>query len=216
MCAVVQNPIIGRARNKFAGAIFSTWKGLNVLRSSPLTVANPDTEGQQIQRNKLKLMVKLYRSISGAVTVGFRQQAIQKSEYNAFASAMLLNSMLAPNSGDVSVVPEDLLVAKGTMTPTPIDSVADDGTDMTITWDAAAPLGVGQASTDLAYVVTFSNDQLDTLEFFGSSLGVVERSVGTLTFPLPDGASILPEHTYLFFASQNDNEVSDSVYSGSI
>jgi len=212
--AVTQNPIIGRARNKFAGAIFSTWKGLNVLRSSPLTVANPRTQAQINQRNKLALMVDLYRKIASAVAVGYRQQAIKKSEYNAFASEMLLNAMDVDGSNNVTFVAEDVLIAKGTMGTTAITGATDDGTDITVEWDETAPLSEGQSATDLAYVVTFDGNSESTLDHVGLSLGSAERSAGEVVFALPDGASAIPAHTYLFFASQNDDEVSDSVYDG--
>jgi hypothetical protein len=36
--AVIQNPIIGRAKNKFANAIFTTWKGKNIIKSKIICV----------------------------------------------------------------------------------------------------------------------------------------------------------------------------------
>jgi len=44
--AIVQNPLTGRSSGKFAGAIFQTYFGKNVIRSKPLLVYNPKSDAQ--------------------------------------------------------------------------------------------------------------------------------------------------------------------------
>ena len=44
--AIVQNPLTGRSSGKFAGAIFQTYFGKNVMRSKPLLVYNPKSDAQ--------------------------------------------------------------------------------------------------------------------------------------------------------------------------
>lgn len=84
--AVIQNPIIGRAKQKFANAVFSTWVGQNVLRSKPLTVANPQTPLQIRNRNRITFLAqtaKAYRTIIDAV---FGRGRVAQTTYNVFAS----------------------------------------------------------------------------------------------------------------------------------
>lgn len=53
--AIIQNPIVGRAKQKFANSIFSTWYGRNVLRSKPLEVRNPRSGKQLTARYELSI-----------------------------------------------------------------------------------------------------------------------------------------------------------------
>ena len=62
--ARVQNTLIGKSSGSVGGATFSTWKGINVLKSKAITVANPKTVGQLTQRNRMTLMVSIFRLIA--------------------------------------------------------------------------------------------------------------------------------------------------------
>ena len=62
--AVVQNPIIGRARGQAGGMVFTTQFGRNVLKSKALSVANPKTDKQLGRRAAMTQTVALYRSIA--------------------------------------------------------------------------------------------------------------------------------------------------------
>lgn len=208
--AVVQNPITGRSRNKFASAIFQTWKGKNVLRSKPLTVANPQSPAQKTQREKLKQMVKLYRLISGVIEIGYKSLAVGKSEYNAFASEVLKNAFEGETVETVSLVEEDIRVAKGTITPTPILAVTQDNTDFTATWDENAPLQPGQSVSDTAVIVGVYQHPT-TKEIHAYSLvSNVKRDVGSVTLT---NAVELPTPSWfmVFFRNSVTGNVSDSV-----
>jgi len=49
--AIVQNPITGRTRKKFGTEVFSKHYENNTMRSRPIQVSNPQTEGQVRQRS---------------------------------------------------------------------------------------------------------------------------------------------------------------------
>lgn len=210
--AVVQNPITGRSKQKYASAIFSTWKGINVLRSLPLTVANPKTPGQLLQREKLSQTVGLYRQLPGVIKVGYRQQAVQKSEYNAFASDTLKNAFTGSTAETVEVSLPALSVSKGTMAATPVTTFVPDGGTYTMEWDENAPLAPGQAVTDLAHAVIIGKDQTSGLPVVLGSAAPVARSVGTIDVENVDPTGIDEIHGYLFFASVVGNQVSDSEF----
>lgn len=210
--AVVQNPITGRSKQKYASAIFSTWKGINVLRSLPLTVANPKTPGQLLQRAKLSQTVGLYRQFPGVVKVGYRQQAVQKSEYNAFASDTLKNAFTGSTAETVEVSMSDLTVSKGTMAATPTTLVTMNGDTMEIGWDETAPLAPGQAATDQAYAVVIAKDQASGLPVVLGTASGVARTVGQIDVLNVDQTGMDETSVYLFFASTVGNQVSDSAY----
>lgn len=209
--AVVQNPITGRSKNAFAGGVFSTWKGKNVLRSKPLTVANPRTEAQLLQREKLSQGVELYRQFPGEIQVGFAQQAVGMSEYNAFMSGLLKDSFTGSTPSTVLLDVEEILISKGTMQQTPIDSAGYSTPDVDITWDESAPLGPGQASSDLAYAAVISQDSTTGEIKAFIQAAPVARTVGTITVPAISGLDSTNFAAYLFFVSTVNDSVSDSV-----
>lgn len=207
--AVVQNPITGRSRNSFASAIFQTWKGKNVLRAKPLTVANPRTVGQQLQRMKLAMMVFFYRQIAGVIKIGYASQAVGQSEYNAFASEALRNAFTGSTAEMVAWDFSKLLVSKGTISPTTISSVTADSEEYTVEWPTSANMP-GQSASDKAIVVIGENDSngqfLDGVGFVTDGV----RSDGSVTVDAT-GTSIGVggQVAWLFFVN-SQGEVSDS------
>ena len=74
--AIVQNPITGRTKNKFANAVFSKQFGKNTMRSKALEVKNPNTPPQKNQRSKFKLMVHEGRKLLTLLRTAFKSMAI--------------------------------------------------------------------------------------------------------------------------------------------
>lgn len=61
--AIVQNPITGRSKKSFGTAVFTKSFGRNVMRTKPLEVKNPRTEGQVNQRNKFATIVAIVKQL---------------------------------------------------------------------------------------------------------------------------------------------------------
>ena len=55
---VIKQGILGGFSGKVANIVGSSWKGIPVIKSLPLSVANPQTAAQTTQRNKLKGVVE--------------------------------------------------------------------------------------------------------------------------------------------------------------
>jgi len=83
--AVVQNPIIGRARGSVATTTFTTWKGLNVIKAKPISVANPQSAGQVQQRGRLRFISRLSRRVGALIRRNYAILAVGKTSFNAFS-----------------------------------------------------------------------------------------------------------------------------------
>lgn len=208
--ARVQNTLIGKSSGSVGGATFSTWKGVNVLKSKAISVANPQTVPQMLQRAKMTLMVALFRLSSSVVQIGYKTLAVQQSAYNAFIKQNIVNATSGSTALNAAVVYPDVLMAKGTIGVIPIDTVAgtNASANVPVTWDdALAP--VGSTPNDLAYVVVVN----ETQGVAGFASLPTLRSTGTITAVMPTPvvtADVL--HAYLFFKSDSSAEVSDSAY----
>lgn len=156
--AVVQNTLIGKSKQSVGGTTFSTWKGINVLKSKPTSIANPQSDLQMMQRSALQQIVSIYRTINVSVKKGWKKFAVQKSEYNAFTSYALKNSFdfAAPPVADLD--PKLLKITNGTITPggdepTAVINMTD---GLNLSWSTA--LVGNQAATDEFQCAVLSPD----------------------------------------------------------
>ena len=94
--AIVQNPITGRTRKKFGTAVFSKHYEKNTMRSKPIQVSNPRTEGQVMQRSKFAQTVDLIRQVLPVVNDAYSNTLKNMSPFNKIVS---LNAKNAFNEG---------------------------------------------------------------------------------------------------------------------
>ena len=89
--AIVQNPITGRTRKKFGTAVFSKHYENNTMRSRPIQVANPRTEGQVLQRSKFAQTVDLIRQVLPVVNDAYSNTLKNMSPFNKIVSLNVKN-----------------------------------------------------------------------------------------------------------------------------
>ena len=113
--AVTQNPHIGRSKNAFATAVFTTWKGRNVMKGKPISVHNPDTPAQKKQRSAFGATVQLWtRELSGHKR-GFNSYASRMTEVNAFVQNNINSSVSATPAGDIVTDFNKLVLSQGSL-----------------------------------------------------------------------------------------------------
>lgn len=156
--AVVQNTLIGKSRQSIGGATFSTWKGINVLKTKPTSVANPQSDKQMMQRSALQQMVAIYRIVSIGVKKGWKKYATQKSEYNAFTSNALKNAFNFDTPPVAELNPELLKITNGTITSGNEEFAAVVTAPDTMEIDWVASLAGNQAASDEVQVAVISSD----------------------------------------------------------
>lgn len=205
--AEVQNPIIGRSKNKFANAIFSTWKGKNILRSKPLTVANPQTEAQMAQRAKFSFLVHLAKTMQAVVKAGMREMAVRMTEFNAFVSANINNGAVALVNGSWVVVPEYLVLSKGSLAPTEFTNVTTNTANKTVNISYDNTVVDNQTSADKVYIAAGNSKGNYQL------LGGDTRNSGSIGFQVSGDQQVGDVvDIYMFFTSPDGRKVSDVRY----
>lgn len=120
--ARVSNPLIGKTSGSVGGTTFTTWKGINVLKTKPISVANPKTDKQLAQRAALSETVALYREMSDIISLGFKSLAVKMSPYNAFTSDALKNAYEFDGSDTPTFKPSGFKITKGSIAPTLMQS----------------------------------------------------------------------------------------------
>lgn len=206
--SIVQNPLIGAARKKIGNAVFSTWKGIYILKTKPLTVANPQTDEQVTQRSAMSQIVHIFRLISAAVQVGFKEQAVRMSEYNAFVSDALRNAFDLTSPPVAVFEPTDLKTSKGTITPqgatTAIADVSLGTVAVTFPNTSNSP---GQSATDLCVVVSFNSTQ----NTWHAEITNAQRNSGAASISIPAGTVVGNSmFTYVSFFNPSTGKSSDN------
>ena len=83
----IKRGILGGFQGKVANVIGQGWKGIDVMRSMPISVANPRTPAQQSTRSKFKDLVEVSKKLGSAyLRKGFSLQAVRKTTFNVFIS----------------------------------------------------------------------------------------------------------------------------------
>lgn len=208
--AVTQNTLIGRSRGSVGGTTFSKWKGLNVLKSKPESVEQPNTIGQQTQKNRMALIVQIGRGIKPALDAGFKEQAINQSEFNAFVSENIMTAINAASPPAVTPNFPALEVSKGSLSNTLISGItatsAQADVDFAFANTATTP---DQSLTDVAVAVVINT----TAQEVAYIIGADARSTGSTTVTMPSNLTIGDElECYLFFVKEDYSKSSDSQY----
>ncbi|NJK83478.1 MAG: hypothetical protein HC912_06295 [Saprospiraceae bacterium] len=205
--ARINQGILGGLSGKIANVVGGAWKGINYLRSLPVSVANPRTTPQVNQRNKLKTAVRLAKQIlAGWIKPLWDRFAIEKSGYNAWVSENIANL-----DADGIVNTGDAILSKGVMS-----AVEGSGTynattgELEVDWPTALPDSQSSAS-DIPYLAVYN---LDTKNFIFSGALAATRSTGTATVTIATSLSLADINFWLAFRSADGRKVSGSTVSG--
>ena len=86
--AKIPQGILGGISGKIGGIVGSSWKGINVIKTKPLSVANPKTAGQVAQRNLFGNTVAFAVVILATIIKPLWDRfASRQSGFNAFIQA---------------------------------------------------------------------------------------------------------------------------------
>ena len=205
--ARVQNPIIGQAINQAGGMIFSVWKQLKVMRSKPLSVANPKTPAQEAVRRRMALLASRCREALQGIRLGFVRFQNGTTQWAQFLKENYATGT-TDNGTTASLIPTALTFAKGTLlqvSDLEIGTVVGQSIPLTWTPNGGQP-GANQSDTLHAILV---NDDGSAIAYLptGST-----RGTGSVTLSAPADIITNACHVICFFATVAGDDVSDGQY----
>tara|TARA_R110000868_G_C10906200_1_gene764629 strand:- start:688 stop:1317 length:630 start_codon:yes stop_codon:yes gene_type:complete len=200
--AIVQNTLIGRANGRVGNAVFTTWKGRNILKQKPEIVANPRTSGQVAQRGKFIMALAFGKLLRPILQMGFREYAGTVSWLNRFMSVNLNNEFLTFATDKWEPDFTQIVISEGSLYPTVITLDSQDDTGVVIEWPTS-PIN-NQTAEDAFFAVAIGA----TAQTF--DLGTVTRSAGTQSIGI---ASTVGDTVYVacFFMNTDTLKVSNSM-----
>ena len=201
---VIKQGILGGFSNKVGAVVGSSWKGIAVMKSKPISVANPRTTGQVNQRNKMKGLTQFLSPIlADWIKPLVDRFAVRKSGFN------VLTSLNIPFTSDLGIPNYNaLILSQGKLTtPLVTDIVASAGSqEITIDWN----LTLGNqydANTDMVYVAVYNYTRSEWVVINSSGI----RQNGFVTFAAAKeivAADLL--YVYVAFRRTDGTYVSDN------
>ena len=188
---VIKRGILGGFSNKVANVVGSSWKGIAVIKSLPLSVANPKTAGQVTQRSKFSQASKFGSAILGNVVKPFWDRfAQQASGYNDFMRTNIENF----NQGSDPDM-NSMIMSNGSLTN--VEDFALDGaigvTSAQVQWTDNTGAG-NSLGTDLVQVVAFKEDGT----YLGQADFMPARSVQTVEVSITQAPTIVGDTIYFY------------------
>lgn len=152
MCAIIKRGILGGFSNKIGNIVGTSWKGIAVMKSLPLSVANPQTAGQVTQRSRFTAASVFGSQILADVVKPLNDRfAQQESGYNLFVRRNVMNAF-----DENGAILGNLSISQGKLDQVPnLVVTASAGTDR-VTFTYTNNSGSGFAlPDDEVYVVVY-------------------------------------------------------------
>lgn len=146
--AIVQNPITGRTKKAFGTAVFSKQFGKNTMRTKPIEVRNPKTEGQMAQRSRFSTTVELVRQVLPLINEVYAGSIRNMSPFNKITSINVKNAF----AGDPPVLDHSLVSLCHFVgsTLSNVTIIGNPNQEMKINWEPNT-----QDADELASMLTF-------------------------------------------------------------
>ena len=207
----VKPNVLGVFSGKIGNMVYATWKGIPYVRSKPVSINNPRTEAQQSHRAKFALGIRFLKPCTNFIRVGYQKYAIKKSASNAALSYILANAITGSYPDYRIDYPRVLLSRGSLMPPVNVQASIVDGTVL-ISWDNNSRSNGCANATDKALAIVINPDNGEV----AYKIAGAPRASCIEMLDLPTCRTGDQVVVYLGFISDDDKEVSDSVYAGSI
>jgi len=207
--ARVQNTLIGRASGSVGNVVFYTYRLINVIRSRPENVFNPNTPNQQTVRSKFGYIVELYRLLKPLIVHGLKNRNRKMTAFNFFQKVNGSKLFSANAQPGPIFNPENLKVSYGLLNVTPITFIVPTPNFplVRIFWNTA--LNGNQSLTDISNQAIW-NETKNEWAFSVSTSARVNRNSAITLASIPESGDIL--HCWLYFNNPENGQISDTSY----
>jgi hypothetical protein len=204
--AILKQGIFGGLSGSAGNVTFSSWKGINIAKTKPLSVANPRTAAQVEQRSNFSGVVAFAKAILVPVIKPLRDRfAVKQSGYNTFVSTNIefFVAGLLSNKSRLSI-------SEGNLTEIASLTVAGNvpSNELDLTWDDNTAVGNASPS-DTLYVAIWNEDKEQVVGFNTGILRSALAATIVLDFNIDAGDL---NNTWASFRKADGTAVSNTSY----
>jgi hypothetical protein len=207
----INQGILGGVSGKVGNVIGASWKGIDYIRIMPSSVANPQTDAQLSQRQKLSVVIRFLQPISEFLRTGFKRYAVKMSGFNAATSYNIKNALTGTYPNYAIDYPS-ALVSKGQLAGV-LNQVASSTVAGTVhfTWDDNSG-EIGASANDKTLLVVYNPVQNQAV----TVSALAERSNETQTITVPDSFQGDLVQCWIAFITIDGVETSNSGFAGAV
>ena len=200
--------ILGGFSGKVGTVVGGTWKGVSFMRSRPEKSSRPPTMKQTIQQAKFSLVIKFVSTMGPLLMITFNDYAVRMTGINKVVSYLLKNA-LTGSYPNIDLNYGLVMISRGDLHNATNPSASTRGNGVILfRWINNAGMGMAK-DTDKAILVVYCEELNSTLyTYTGAERSSLEQSFDCLLFV---GKVV---HTYIGFISENEKDISNSIYTG--
>jgi len=205
--AIIKRGVLGGFSGKIGNIVGTSWKGRAVMKSMPLSVANPRTSGQVNQRNSMTFAVAAAKEfLAGAIADLCSPFSGDISGYNLF-----VKRCIKAFASDGTFLVENFNISQGVLgnyqlASATISSSTDElSLDCSVREDSNYNL-----STDELFVIVWNNSQKRGF----TAVLPVAASYSSESISLPAGFANSGEQLFTFLATKriDNSQASDTLF----
>ena len=205
----IKQGIMGGFAGKVGPVIGTSWKGKAVMRSRALSFNDRNSQAQQEQRARFRLLSKFFSAIGSFVSVGFRSRAVEMTAPNAALSANI-GEAITGTFPNYEIDFAKVMVSAGSL-DLPFNAQASvDSNTLNITWADNSGMGSAKA-TDKVMVLLYNKTKNQSI----SDFDVASRSERTGSVTIPTAWNSDSVEVWLAMNSLDGTMTSKSAYKGS-
>lgn len=206
----IKQGILGGFSGKVGSVVGSSWKGISYMRGKALSIKNPKTLQQKMQRSKFALTLSVLKPMTAFLRVGFKLYAKNQSGFNAAMSYTIQNAISGayPN---YTLDFDKLLVSRGSLTGAIFPTTDVASGKIEIFWDDNSGIGNAQ-TTDKAMIVAINPAKEESVFITeGSPRTSGNAEIAVSPYWVGDEVEV-----YLSFISEDKKSIATSTYCGSV
>lgn len=200
----------GNWTGKVGNVVGAMKDGRTILRIYQPIVANPNTEGQQLQRSKLSLVAEFLRNMSAIVKLGYTPNTKYGTRWSDCIRENMRNA-ISVVGGAASLDYTKVVISNGNL-DLPLNLTAsNDANDLTFAWTDNSGVGNALATDVLVYAI-----KNKTKDVWMAADSNTARSTRSYTIALPSAWSGDEIYIYAFMKRADGSMSSETAYIGDI
>jgi hypothetical protein len=199
--------ILGSVSGTVGTIVGASWRGINYIRSKAGVRRKNDSEKQQVQQARFRLMAEFLQTMKDLLALGFKNQAVKMTEQNA-AMGYNLTQGIGGQYPNFTIAYSQVQVSQGKLPNVP-NGVAAAGAAGVINFSWTDNSGTGKAGeNDQAILVAYCEALQRTVYIIDSPRSA---SAGSLHVPAFSGH---PVQTWLSFITEDEKAIATSIFTG--
>ena len=224
--AKIDEGILGPFSGKVGDVIGSSWHGIPYIKSRPAVFHDAKSPAQLAQRMKMQVAHQFVKSIKNVITIGYRYVAGEQIPYNKAVSYIVKNAIVGEYP-DMGIAPDIVMVSQGNLMGAEECIAIKEDEKITFSWNITDEKGQSSLKEkglstskekaakhpkmrkdDTAWLVAynFAKQESKTVQ--------ASRGEGHGTIEIPTDWKGDGIGCYLFFASNQNDAISDSQFLG--